>query len=211
MIVVRDIGEAYYQILKYVHENGDEVPVDVGSYEKELHRIQVPFLACEITHPLEWGWLSDPRLIVSITSDQIEKYFQEYLISADKSENEDYTYGERLLESGQLYTVIQKLQSGFTNQAALTTCKPSDILLKDPPCWRGFSFNVELGGTINLICFARSWDVAGALPLNLSGFAKLLEFVVGFVDGTKVGSLYISAANAHYYSNYKDLIEEYLK
>lgn len=208
----KNIGEAYYNALKYIHDHGAKVPVDLGSYEKELHRQQVPFIAFEIEYPHDFGWLADPHLPVTLTHDQIENYFQEYLLSADRSEHEAYRYGNRILESGQLHHAIMNLTKGFTNQAAIAIEKPSDILLLDPPCLRSISFNVEPSRILNMSVFWRSWDCLNGLPLNLSGLTKLLQFVVGFLEDYTVGSLYVAASNPHYYYEQgHDLVEAYLK
>jgi len=203
-----NIGEAYFFINRYILKHGERIPIDRGSYEGVLERIQIPFVSFEITHPLDWGWLAEKSFPLPIDSEKINDYFINYLISDKKSENEEYTYGERILECGQLYENIKRLEQGFTNQAAIAISKPKDIMLQDPPCWREISFN-RAKDTINMAIFARSWDCFNALPLNLSGMAKLLEFVAGFVEDVKPGRLFVAASNPHIYSDMEDIVKEY--
>ena len=203
-----NIGEAYFFVNRFILKLGTRIPIDKGSYEKELERIQVPFISFEISNPLDFGWLTEKSLPIPIDSKKIDNYFMKYLMSDNKSKNEVYTYGERILESAQLYQCINMLQSGYTNQAAISISKPSDIMLEDPPCLRQICFNVE-PGHINMAVFFRSWDVFNALPLNLSGLAKLLDFVAGFVEGRPPGSLYVSSINPHIYSDMEKFAKKY--
>ena len=68
------------------------------------------------------------------TDDVIEEYMS-YLMTSNKQENEEYTYGEDL--APQIDKVIERYKQGFgTNQLCMTIGNKDSIDLKDPPCLR---------------------------------------------------------------------------
>jgi thymidylate synthase len=202
-----NINDAWFQSLKLLYYQGETVPIDRGSFEKELYRIQVPMLAGIINDPVDLTIVSRYGTPQVTTSEYIDKYYKD-LLTSNKKEGEDYTYGERINEDNQLLKCIAMLQQGYTNQAAISIAKPNDIELKDPPCLRHISFMVK-EDKIHMGLVFRSWDIYAGFPTNLGGLAKLLAFVVGFTD-KKIGRIYYTGFNAHYYSNSEDIIKEIL-
>jgi len=205
-----NIEEAYFNALKNILKFGEEVPIDHGSYEKELYRLQLPIICGTIKDPLDFSFLSNPNFPQVISEHAINEYFDNYIICADEKEpHEEYTYSERIVKDfSQLSHCIEKLMTGYTNQAAISISKPSDILLKDPPCLRNITFSVRLE-FLDMTFVFRSWDIFAAMPLNISGLSLLLDYVVGFTN-KKLGELHFVGSNAHIYSSCIDFAKNYI-
>ena len=212
--IYNDIEEAYFKSLKHIIDHGAKVPIDRGSYEKELFRFQVPVITGEIKNPLLFSFLTNPNFPAVITGKAIDEYFKRYILgNGEHSDNEEYTYAERINASSQLEKCITMLSKGFTNQAAISISMPSDIDSADPPCLRVINFNCDIDSkgdkVLNAFVSFRSWDVFSAFPLNISGLAKLVNFVAGFT-GFKTGSLIFCSSNCHIYSNCIDIAKLYI-
>jgi thymidylate synthase len=138
--------------------------------------------------------------------DYIHGYLS-YLLTGAKTETEDYTYGERLvdpkvkmrdsegremkkempLQVNQIEEVIKiyKKQGYGTNQAVMEIGMPSDITLADPPCLRIIDTRVRYG-KLHFILYFRSWDLWGGFPSNLGGLQLVKQYMaeeIGVGDG----------------------------
>ena len=207
MYKYKSISEAWWFNLKHCFEEGEDVLIDRGSYEKELTRRQLKKLSFEIEFPLrDMIPILNSNLPQVVTAEDGERYFREKIIGDVKSENEEYTYGERILV--QLEKVIQILiETPFTNQADISISRPEDIDLPDPPCLRNISFRMSRDYTLNMHLFFRSWDLYAALAMNLYGLARLQEYVCGFLEGVNIGRLYAYSSGAHIYSSVFDIVK----
>jgi len=202
---VKTISEAWWQTLNFLYDYHYVTEIDRGSYEKAEKRYQLQRLWGVIEFPL---YDMIPQVPFGVpqptTRDYIEEYFRTKIIGTVKDENEEYTYGERIVE--QLPAVIEMLQkTPLTNQAVIEVGKPEDILLPDPPCLRVITFkNIpdkeQKRYRLNVGVFFRSWELYAGFPTNLGGMALLMEYVAGFLENTSVGNLMFASDGAHVYS-----------
>jgi thymidylate synthase len=129
-------------------------------------------------------------------------------MTGTKTETEDYTYGERLVEprvkikqnidgkemirempigTNQIEEVIKiyQTQGPGTNQATMEIGMPSDIKLNDPPCLRIIDTRLRYG-KLHFILYFRSWDLWGGFPANLGGLQLVKNYMaeeIGVEDG----------------------------
>jgi thymidylate synthase len=139
--------------------------------------------------------------------DYIQGYLS-YLLTGTKTNTEDYTYGERLVDAkvrikesqegdemvkeiplhvNQVEEVIKmyKTQGHGTNQATMEIGMPSDIHLADPPCLRLIDTRIR-NGKLHFILYFRSWDLWGGFPSNLGGLQLVKQYMaeeIGVGDG----------------------------
>lgn len=202
----RDISEAWFLNLKALKASGYKTPIDRGSYEGVHTRLQLPFVCGEIEWPV--NPVPDvPQGVPCPTSmEYIEDYFRKKILGSDKNENEEYTYGERIMS--QLEDVVFMLQATpRTNQAVIEVGQPEDVKLPDPPCLRVISFKV-VDGKLNLSSFWRSWDAWAGFPSNLGGLAMLQEFVCGFLEGVETGKMFYASDGLHVYDYQVEFLRE---
>ena len=139
--------------------------------------------------------------------DYIQGYLS-YLLTGTKTNTEDYTYGERLvdpkvrfketvegkemvkempLQVNQVEEVIKLYkEKGYgTNQATMEIGMPGDIKLVDPPCLRIIDTRIRYG-KLHFILYFRSWDLWGGFPSNLGGLQLVKQYMaeeIGVDDG----------------------------
>lgn len=198
----KTISEMWPLALLNVYQVGEEVQIDRGSFEKVEKRIQLPSLLSGTIEFPTYDMIPSVPFGVSqpTTMNYVERYFKEKIIGDIKDKNEEYTYGERIL----LYLdkVIEILQKApFTNQAVIEISRPEDILLPDPPCLRVISFKITNDMKLHQFCYFRSWDIYFGLPSNLGGMAMLLDYITGFLEGVKMGTLSFVSDKAHIYTH----------
>lgn len=193
---VWDLDAAWKDTCRAVMESGKDYKIDRGSYVGQIRR-QLPYLSLIIDHP-ENRPLS-PVCEQPVTNDRaIEQYFADYLINPSVSKHEQYTYASRI--APHLETVAEMLKdSQGTNQAVIEIARPEDIGLSDPPCLRCLGWNI-INERLQLSSFWRSWDVHGALPVNLGGLQLLNEMIAEWIDA-KSGRLVAYSSGAHIYEH----------
>lgn len=193
MITKRNNISAWVCLKKQCEAVGVKTDIDRGSFANgENCRLQLPPVAVAIKNPLEFETL--PK---DVTIGMIEDYYSRYIVgSEEKSENETYTYAERIMV--QLPVVLDMLSSTpCTNQASISIAQPEDINLEHPPCLREISFSVT-DRTLHVSTFWRSNDIGSAFLINQGGISLLLKDVAEYV-GLKVGHHYYFCSNAHIY------------
>lgn len=161
-IEARDLPDAWFQCVDACYQQGRDYKITEGSYEGQTRR-ELDYITVHITHPHVRPLLPDipPHLNIPnpVEDDYIAQYLP-YLMTDERKEGEQYTYGERLFGptwapivspetsyhefghslqrmSPQVEEVIAKFKRSFgNNQACMTIAQPSDIHLEDPPCLR---------------------------------------------------------------------------
>ena len=207
----KTINDAWRSVMWMCVRNGYDYVVEHGSYIGQIRR-QLENVCVKITEP--WVRPLAPFLPegsnYSLTSDEkIRKYFNDYLIGSEKSENEDYTYGEFI--APQLYEAVYilKVSNGNSNQACITIGDPTSIFLKDPPCLRTLTFKI-VKGKLNMSVFFRSWDLFCGFPENIGGLQLLKEEVLEFLNyaGLDIedGSIFAYSDGLHLYEQYFSLV-----
>jgi thymidylate synthase len=137
------------------------------------------------------------------TQEYVDDYATRYLMTDSKQENEQYTYGERLMVS--MDKVIERYRTyGFgTNQLIMQVGQPSDIDLDDPPCLRHIDTRIR-DNKLHFIIYFRSWDLWSGFPTNLAGFQQVKAYMAKEI-GVEDGEMIVSSKGLHLYGYAKDL------
>ncbi|OGS21720.1 MAG: hypothetical protein A2252_11565 [Elusimicrobia bacterium RIFOXYA2_FULL_39_19] len=216
-----DLDDAWFQCLNAILEKGHVYTITRGSYEG-MKRLEFDFITCRIKEP---GHQIIPIMpegcgIPAPTSmDYINDYLS-YLLTGQKTETEDYTYGERLVDAkvkfteridgkdmlremplhcNQVEEVIKmyKTTGHGTNQATMEIGMPSDIKLVDPPCMRLIDTRIRYG-KLHFVIYFRSWDLWGGFPSNLGGLQLVKKYMADEI-GVEDGEMIICSKGMHLY------------
>jgi thymidylate synthase len=204
-----DLDDAWFQALSQILEKGHVYTINRGSYEGQK-RLEFDFAVVRVRKPSHQiiPIIPEGMSIPAPTDmDYIQGYLS-YLLTGAKTETEDYTYGERLVDPkvrlkqmvagkemvkemplnvNQVEEVIRMYkEKGFgTNQATMEIGMPSDIKLVDPPCLRIIDTRIRYG-KLHFILYFRSWDLWGGFPSNLGGLQLVKQYMaeeIGVDDG----------------------------
>ncbi|MFH1407048.1 MAG: thymidylate synthase [Candidatus Omnitrophota bacterium] len=204
-----DLDDAWFQCLCTILEKGHVYKIERGSFAGQ-RRLEFDFVTIRVKNP---GHQIIPVIpegsgIPAPTTMEYVNGYLSYLMTGSKTETEDYTYGERLvdpkvkveklldgkkmysdmpLKVNQIDEVIKmyKTQGYGTNQATMEIGMPSDILLADPPCLRIIDTRVRYG-KLHFVLYFRSWDLWGGMPSNLGGLQLVKKYMadeIGVDDG----------------------------
>lgn len=213
-----DLDDLWFKCLCAVIDTGHIYEITKGSYEGQK-RLEFDMVYLQVEKP---GHQIIPIIPegMNIPPPTDMKYvngYLNYLLTGEKEEKEDYTYGERLvdfrvieeLESGtvtqksvnQIFKVIDMYREGGfgTNQACMEIGIPSDIELNSPPCLRLIDTRIRYG-KLHFFCYFRSWDLWGGLPPNLAGIQKVKEFMASEL-GVEDGQLMAASKGLHLYDH----------
>ena len=224
------ISDAWFQAVYNVLDFGRRFVIDKGSYAGQT-RLEYDYFTCHILKPMMPDILPVMPAGCSIPAPVDHDYvyggpaykrsYIEYIMTAEKQENEQYTYGERLrkyqigwenihyedgdfIQSNPIYLdqvqhVIDtyKKYGHRNNQMVLQVAQPDDLLLNDPPCLRHIDTRIQ-DDTLHFFIYFRSWDLWGGLPANLAGIQFLKEYMATEI-GVKDGSMIIESKGLHLY------------
>jgi thymidylate synthase len=204
-----DLDDAWFQTLSAILDKGYVYKITRGSYAGQ-RRLEFDLAVIRVKNPAHQiiPIIPEGMNIPSPTDmDYIQGYLS-YLLTGTKTESEDYTYGERLVEPkvrfkesvngkemvrempldcNQVEEVIKMYKrEGFgTNQATMEIGMPSDIKLDDPPCLRIIDTRIRYG-KLHFYLYFRSWDLWGGFPSNLGGLQLVKKYMadeIGVGDG----------------------------
>jgi thymidylate synthase len=207
-----DLDDAWFQCLSKILDEGHVYTIDRGSY-KGQRRLEFDLAVIRSKKPAHQiiPLIPEGMNIPAPTDmDYINGYLS-YLLTGQKTETEDYTYGERLVDPkvkikeerngqemvreiplnvNQVEEVIKmyKTEGHGTNQAIMEIGMPSDIKLVDPPCLRLIDTRIRYG-KLHFILYFRSWDLWGGMPSNLGGLQLVKQYMaqeIGVEDGEMV-------------------------
>ncbi|MDD4909051.1 MAG: thymidylate synthase [Candidatus Omnitrophica bacterium] len=207
-----DLDDAWFQCLSKILDEGYVYTIDRGSY-KGQRRLEFDLAVIRSKKPAHQIIPIIPEgmnIPAPTDMDYINGYLS-YLLTGQKTETEDYTYGERLVDPkvkikedldgktlvkeiplnvNQVEEVIKmyKSEGHGTNQAIMEIGMPSDIKLVDPPCLRLIDTRVRYG-KLHFILYFRSWDLWGGMPSNLGGLQLVKQYMaqeIGVEDGEMV-------------------------
>lgn len=212
-----DLDDAWFQCLCAIIDKGHIYAIDRGSY-KGQRRLEFDFVTIRVKKPGHQiiPVIPEGMSIPAPTDlDYIQGYLS-YLLTGNKTDTEDYTYGERLvdakvrikkdslieempLEVNQILEVVKiyKTQGYGTNQATMEIGMPSDIKLTDPPCLRIIDTRVRYG-KLHFILYFRSWDLWGGFPSNLGGLQLVKQYMASEI-GVEDGEIIASSKGLHLY------------
>jgi len=204
-----DLDDAWFQCLSTILDKGHLYTITRGSYAGQK-RLEFDFISIRVRKPSHQiiPIIPEGMSIPAPTDmDYIQGYLS-YLLTGAKTETEDYTYGERLVDPkvkikqnlngrdiisdialnvNQIEEVIKmyKEKGPGTNQAVMEIGMPSDIKLIDPPCLRLIDTRLRYG-KLHFILYFRSWDLWGGFPSNLGGLQLVKQYMaeeIGVGDG----------------------------
>lgn len=222
-----DLDDAWFQCLSEILEGGHVYTITRGSYEGQK-RLEFDFVTIRVKKPSHQIIPIIPEgmnIPAPTDMDYIQGYLS-YLLTGAKTETEDYTYGERLVEPkikikqevggkdfvsqmplnvNQVEEVIKiyKKQGFGTNQAIMEIGMPSDIKLDDPPCLRLIDTRVRYG-KLHFILYFRSWDLWGGFPSNLGGLQLVKQYMAEEI-GVNDGEIIAVSKGLHLYDYAWDL------
>lgn len=234
LIESRDLDDAWHQAIYKCFKFGHEYTVEHGSYAGQK-RYGFDHVTIQIKQP----WKQIIPLLPEGSSlpppadrAQIETYFAYYLMADALSHNEDYRYGERLVNpkfrrisrpdikskhthDGEMHemgvnqvdeVIRMYVEAGFgTNQACMEIAMPNDILLHDPPCCRLIDTRIRYGA-LHFVIYFRSWDLYAGFPVNLGGMELLKQYMAEEI-GVDNGSMIVSSKGLHIYEQYYSIVE----
>ena len=202
-VKARDLPEAWFLCLRKVLTEGYEYVIDRGSSEG-TRRKEPDLMVVQIEFPGRRPLVPDvPQGVPAPSSMEYVEGYLQYLMTGEKAENEQYTYGEYL--APQIPEVIRMYKEcGFeTNQAYMAVGDSKSILLSDPPCLRGIDTRVRYGA-LHFIAYFRSWDLWAGFPSNLAAIQMLKEYMASEI-GVKDGELIAISKGMHLYDYTWDL------
>jgi len=225
-----DLDDAWFRCLAEILDNGYVYKITRGSYEGQK-RLEFDFVTIRIKNPSHQiiPIMPEGSGIPAPTSMEYINGYLSYLLTGQKTETEDYTYGERLvdakvrvketfegkemikempLEVNQVEEVIKmyKTQGHGTNQAVMEIGMPSDIKLNDPPCLRLIDTRIRYG-KLHFFPYFRSWDLWGGFPSNLGGLELVKQYMAEEI-GVENGEIIASSKGLHLYDYSWDLAKQ---
>lgn len=215
------IPDAWYQLGYNLMRHGRKFRIDKGSFEGQ-YRLEFDYVTVNIKYPGTRPLIPEISPLLQIpnptTSEYVEKEYMLYLLSEDKKDNEEYTYGERInskllikdkILPSQLEEVIRKFkEEGYrTNQCVIEIAEPKDIHSSDPPCLRLIQFRIQ-DNKLHIFVYFRSNDLWAGFPVNIAGIQILKEFIKDSIsDSLEDGEIIYSSMGLHVY----DYTFDYLK
>ena len=220
-IEVFDLDDAWFQSLCRILEYGHVYTITRGSYQGQK-RLEFDFVTIRIKNPSHQmiPIIPEGSSIPAPTSMEYINGYLLYLLTGQKTDTEDYTYGERLVDAkvriketvgakemikempldvNQVEEVIKiyKTQGYGTNQAVMEIGMPSDIKLNDPPCLRLIDTRIRYG-KLHFFPYFRSWDLWGGFPSNLGGLELVKQYMAEEI-GVENGEIIASSKGLHLY------------
>lgn len=222
-----DLDDAWFQALSRILEKGHVYTITRGSYEGQ-RRLEFDLAVIRVKHP---GHQIIPIIPEGMSipaptdMDYIQGYLS-YLLTGAKTDTEDYTYGERLVEPkvrikeqvngremvremplgcNQVEEVIKMYRDKGhgTNQAVMEIGMPSDITLVDPPCLRLIDTRIRYG-KLHFYLYFRSWDLWGGFPSNCGGLQLVKKYMADEI-GVEDGEIIAMSKGLHLYEYSWDL------
>ncbi len=217
-----DLDDAWFQTLSRILDKGHVYTITRGSYEGQ-RRLEFDLAVIRVKHPAHQiiPIIPEGMNIPAPTDMEYIQGYLSYLLTGTKTETEDYTYGERLVEPkvrikqknaagkemiqempldcNQVEEVIKiyKTQGFGTNQAIMEIGMPSDIKLTDPPCLRLIDTRVRYG-KLHFYLYFRSWDLWGGFPSNLGGLQLVKKYMADEI-GVEDGEIVAMSKGLHLY------------
>ena len=222
-----DLDDAWFQCLSAILEKGHVYTITRGSYQGQK-RLEFDFVTIRVKKPSHQIIPIIPEgmnIPAPTDMDYIQGYLS-YLLTGAKTETEDYTYGERLVDAkvrfkdiiegkeilremplgvNQIEEVIRiyKEQGHGTNQCVMEIGMPSDIKLVDPPCLRLIDTRIRYG-KLHFILYFRSWDLWGGFPSNCGGLQLVKQYMAEEI-GVEDGEIIAVSKGMHLYEYVWDL------
>jgi thymidylate synthase len=196
-IEARDLSEAWFLCLRKVLTGGYEYVIERGSYQGQ-RRKELEYAVVHVLRPgIEPLVPTVPQGVPSpSTMDYIESYLP-YLMTSQKAEGEQYTYGQYLEK--QIAEVIRmyKEDGHNTNQAFMAVGDARSIFQSDPPCLRSIDTRIR-DNKLHFLVYFRSWDLWAGFPSNLAAIQLLKKYMADEI-GVGDGEIIASSKGLHLY------------
>lgn len=214
IIKATTINDAWHQLVFQVEEKGRKYKITQGSFVGQ-YRYEFEFVLIVIERPWEDTIPIFPPGITlppPTTLENNEQYFANYIFNPDLAEDEQYTYGFRIVGElvddpnqgpvNQVGEIIKKYKNGGfgNNQCTIEIGMPGDILLSDPPCLRVIDTRIQ-DGVLHFFVYFRSWDLWGGFPVNLGGIEILKQFLAKEI-GVANGKIIAASKGLHIYDHH---------
>ncbi len=205
----RTIEDVWRDAMWCCIRNGYAYRVEVGSYEGQLRK-QLDYAVLRVmepwTTPLAVRMPEGTGFPPPTSKEKIDTYFARYIMGSEKSEGEDYTYGQFIGPNMPRVIELLNQANGNTNQATINIGGAEMVNLINPPCLRFVSFKV-VNGFLQLSVFFRSWDLFAGLPENLGGLQLLKEYVLAQLTfPVEDGPIVAYSDGLHIYEQYFPLV-----
>lgn len=204
-----DIPDAWFSCISSILDNGRKYEIQHGSYVGQT-RLEFDWITIYIKKPYTEPYdLMLPQIPLHLNipnpveNGYIEQYLP-YLMTSSIESGEQYTYGSRINDNGQVdYWIDQLKKTPNTNQAVLQIAHIDDFKLSDPPCLRHIDMRVK-DDILIFYPYFRSWDGWGGLPSNLAGIAVLQKYMADEI-GIESGPIIASSKGLHIYGYVEEL------
>lgn len=204
-IDARDLPEAWFLCIKELFEWGHEYKIDKSS-SGQIKRLEFDFVTVRIRFPGIRPLVPDVPPGMGFpppaSTEYIERDYLSYLITSDKKEGEDYTYGQDLEE--QIERVIKYYQQhGHNlNHCYMAVGDKNTLKLYEKPggtsqCLRGIDTRIRYG-KLHLFPYFRSWDLWGGFPANLAAMQLMKEYMAASI-GVEDGEIVACSKGLHLY------------
>lgn len=189
VVEARDLSEAWFLCVGKAMNEGYTYKIERGSFAGQ-QRKELGLIVVRIKNPGSRPLVPDvpPGVPPPSTMDYVESYLP-YLMTSQRAEGEQYTYGQYLEQQIPEVIKMYKEQGPNTNQAYMTVGDEKSVFLSDPPCLRGIDTRIR-DNKLNFIVYFRSWDLWAGFPSNLAAIQLLKEYMaseIGVEDGELVG------------------------
>ncbi len=197
IIEARDLSEAWFLCVCRELAEGHKYKIERGSFAGQ-QRQELDFVVVKVKYPGTRPIIPDvpAGLPAPTTMAYVENYLP-YLMTAHKTDEEQYTYGQYLEK--QIAEVVKMYKKdGFnTNQAYMAVGNEQSIYLTEPPCLRGIDTRIR-DGKLHFFVYFRSWDLWAGFPSNLAAIQLLKEYMASEI-GVEDGELIASSKGLHLY------------
>ena len=159
-IEAKTIPEAWFLAIKKIMEYGREYTIERGSY-KGQKRKELDCLIIKIEYPSTRPLIPDIPPGMNIPKPVTEEYliqYLPYLITSNKQEGEEYTYGYYLENQIEEVIKMYKRDGHNTNQGYMGIGERDSIYLSNPPCLRGIDTKI-IDNRLYFFVYFRSWDL----------------------------------------------------
>jgi thymidylate synthase len=187
-VEARDLSEAWFLCLRKTLELGYEYKIERGSYAGQKRK-ELDLAVVHINNPGIRPLTPDvPAGVPAPTTMAYIESYLPYLMTSQRAEGEQYTYGQYL--EPQIAEVIKMYkEDGYnTNQGYMAVGNEKSIWLSDPPCLRGIDTRIRYG-KLHFVAYFRSWDLWAGFPSNLAAMQLLKEYMaqeIGVEDGEMI-------------------------
>ncbi len=206
-----NLPDLWYQTLYKAIEFGRDFVVDSGSYAGQKRK-EFDFVVLHSKCPGIGELLPKLNPALNLDNPVADNYLDSYLpylMTGEEQPGEQYTYGQRIINDGcnQMDIAIDryKTQGHRNNQLIMQIGKPSDMLLKDPPCLRHIDTRIQ-DGKLHFYPYFRSWDLWGGLPANLAAI-ELMKQHMAMEIGVENGEIIATSKGCHIYSYIFEIAE----